>query len=61
MIKKINQNSFSMLIAPYIHEDTKESAEWYKYKEKLDIKTLTINTFINYLEKKYTLENFLKS
>lgn len=40
-IKK-NNNSFSVFVAPIIHEDTKEVIEWYKYKDNVDIIPYTI-------------------
>ena len=51
LIEHISQNknvdSFSVFIAPIIHEDTKESASWYKYKEKIDIIPYNIDEFIS--------------
>ena len=49
LLSKINENldAFAVFIAPYVHEDTKEIAEWYKHKDKIDISTLTIEEFIN--------------
>ncbi len=43
-------NSFSVLIAPVIHQDTLQAAEWQKIKYKVDIIALDINTFISCLE-----------
>ena len=39
-------NIFSVFIAPIIHADTKEIAEWYKHKDNIDILTFDINQFI---------------
>jgi len=41
-----NNKSFAIFLAPIIHEDTKESANWYKYRENLDIIPLDIEEFI---------------
>lgn len=44
--KKIRNNSFSVLVAPVIHVDTKESAKWYKHKDNIDILTYDIEEYI---------------
>lgn len=41
------EESFSVFIAPIIHEDTKEAADWQKFKYKIDILTFSIEEFIN--------------
>lgn len=38
---------FSVFVAPKIHEDTKEMADWYKHKENIDILTFDITEFIS--------------
>lgn len=43
-------NTFSIFVAPVIHEDTKEMAEWYKHKENIDIMTYAIDEFIQKLK-----------
>ena len=43
--KQKHEKTFSVFIAPVVHEDTKEIAEWYKHKDKLDIVTYTIDSF----------------
>ena len=43
-------NSFSVFVAPVIHPDTIEAAEWQKIKNKVDIIPLNINEFIVGLE-----------
>ena len=48
--KKKQKKTFSVFMAPTIHEDTKEMAEWYKYKEDLDIITYAVNEFIDKLK-----------
>ena len=42
--------SFSVLVAPVIHPDTKEAAEWQNVKYKLNILTLSIQEFIVEIE-----------
>lgn len=44
------ENSFSVFIAPVIHQDTIEAAEWQKMKYKVDIIPLDIKDFIKSLE-----------
>lgn len=44
--KEQRPNTFSVFVAPVIHEDTKEVALWYKYKENLDILVYDIENFI---------------
>ena len=41
--------SFSIFVAPVIHPDTKEAAEWQKKKNGVDIVTLNINEFLSAL------------
>lgn len=38
-------DAFAVFIAPFVHEDTKEMAAWYKHKDKIDINTMTIEEF----------------
>jgi len=40
------ESTFSVFIAPVIHEDTKEMAAWYKYKDDLNIVTYDMDDFI---------------
>lgn len=49
--EKRRQESFSVLIAPVIHPDTKEAAEWQKMKSGVDILTYDINEFIENIDK----------
>ena len=44
--KKSRKETFSVFIAPKVHEDTKEIAEWYKHKDKVDIVAYDIGEFI---------------
>lgn len=49
--KKNRENTFSVFIAPIIHEDTKQIAEWYKFKEGLDIAAYAVDEFIEKIQK----------
>lgn len=42
--------AFSVLVAPVIHADTKEAAEWQNMKYKLDILTFSVEDFISAIE-----------
>lgn len=53
------QESFSVLVAPVIHEDTKEAAEWQKMKNDVDILTLDINEFISEIDEKDRVSKLL--
>lgn len=44
--KENYKKTFSVFIAPTIHEDTKQIAEWYKFKEDLDIVTYAVDEFV---------------
>ena len=48
--KKNYEKTFSVFIAPTIHEDTKQMAEWYKFKEDLDIATYAIDEFVDKIQ-----------
>lgn len=43
---KKRQESFSVFVAPVIHKDTIEAAEWQEKKYNIDILTLSINEFL---------------
>lgn len=45
------EKTFSVFIAPVVHEDAKEMAEWYKHKDNLDIVTYTIDGFTEKIQK----------
>lgn len=49
--KENRENTFSVFLAPVIHEDTKQMTEWYKFKEDLDIITFNADAFIEKLKK----------
>ena len=48
--KKNQENTFSVFVAPTIHEDTKQIAEWYKFKEDLDIVPYAIDEFVDKIQ-----------
>ena len=48
--QKRRVESFSVFVAPTIHQDTKEAAEWQKMKYEVDILTYSINDFISRIE-----------
>lgn len=45
------KESFSVLVAPVIHADTKEAAEWQNMKYGVDILTLDISAFMEAIDK----------
>ena len=45
--EKRRQEAFSVFVAPVIHSDTYEAAEWQKLKNKVDIVPFCINEFID--------------
>ena len=45
------EESFSVFVAPVIHPDTKEAAEWQKMKSGVDILTFNIHEFIELIDK----------
>lgn len=56
-IENKNDIAFAIFIAPCIHEDTKESAAWYKYKDNVDIYTYSIKEYTNKIRNiKYLIE-----
>ncbi len=58
--KKINDNTFSVFVAPVVHEDTKQISEWYKFKENIDIVTMTIVEMISKFKDINELEQLIK-
>lgn len=57
--EKRRQDSFSVLVAPVIHPDTKEAAEWQKMKSGVDILTYDINEFIENIDKQEKVSHLL--
>lgn len=57
--KKNQEKTFSVFVAPTIHEDTKQIAEWYKFKEDLDIVTYAIDEFVGAIKKAENLVSML--
>lgn len=59
--KKARRNeSFSVFVAPVIHPDAKEAAEWQKIKNGVDIITLNINEFISAINATKKASNLLR-
>lgn len=54
-----NPLSFSVFIAPVVHEDTIEVANLYKIRENLDILTFNINEFIEHIKQKQKVSELL--
>lgn len=54
-----NPLSFSVFVAPVVHEDTIEVANLYKIRENLDILTFSINDFIKNIKQKQNVEDLL--
>lgn len=48
--KKKREKTFSVFVAPVIHEDAEEMAKWYKDREDLDIVTCGIERFIEKIQ-----------
>jgi len=44
---KQNKKTFSVFLAPQVHEDAKEAALWYKLRDNIDICTYGIDRFIS--------------
>ena len=57
--EKRRQESFSVLVAPIIHQDTIEAAEWQKIKNNVDILTYNINEFIEIIGNKDKVSQLL--
>lgn len=57
--KKNNEKTFSVFVAPTIHEDTRQIAEWYKFKEELDIVTYAIDEFVDIIKTEETIVGML--
>lgn len=45
-----NKNAFSVFIAPSVHDDTKDLAEWYKHRDNVTIIPFTIQEIIDKLK-----------
>jgi hypothetical protein len=54
-----NTNSFSVFIAPILHNDSIEYTKFIKFKDNLDIVPLSINEFISTAEMNSNLEKLL--
>ena len=58
---KQNPLSFSVFVAPVVHEDTIEVANLYKIRENLDILTFNIKEFIEQIKQKRSVVELLDS
>ncbi len=54
-----NPLSFSVFVAPVVHEDTVEVANLYKIRENLNILTFNINEFIENIKQKQKVEELI--
>lgn len=54
--KKNMENTFSVFVAPAVHEDARECARWYKEKDLLDIMTYSMDEFIRKIQRSRELE-----
>ena len=54
-----NPLSFSVFVAPIVHEDTVEVANLYKIRENLNILTFNINEFIENIKQKQKIEELI--
>ena len=57
--EKRRQESFSVFVAPVIHPDTREAAEWQKMKNGVDILTYNIQEFIEAIDKETKVSQLL--
>lgn len=53
--KEKQNNSFSVMLAPYIHSDTLEYAQFAKFKDDLDIIPIDIPTFSSTIKNKVSI------
>ena len=58
--KKSYEKTFSVFVAPKIHEDTQEMAEWYKFKENLDIVTYDVDEFVDKIKREDKISKMLE-
>lgn len=54
-----HENTFSVFIAPIIHEDAREMAMWYKHKDNLDIMAYAMEEFIMKIKNESELAGLL--
>jgi sugar/nucleoside kinase (ribokinase family) len=59
--EKRRPESFSVLVAPVIHPDTREAAEWQKIKNGVDILTYNINEFVQAIDKEERVSQLLSN
>lgn len=59
--KTHHEDSFSVILVPYIHPDTVEYSKFVKYKDNLDIIPLDIPTFSNEIITKESIRDYRKT
>jgi hypothetical protein len=59
--EKRRNESFSVLVAPVIHPDTREAAEWQKMKSGVDILTYDIHEFIETIDREEKVSRLLSN
>lgn len=57
--KKNQEKTFSVFVAPVIHEDAKQIAEWYKFKEDLDIVAYDMDEFVDKIKEEDKISKLL--
>ena len=57
--KKNQEKTFSVFVAPVIHEDAKQIAEWYKFKEDLDIVAYAMDEFVDKIKEEDKISKLL--
>lgn len=58
--EKRRQESFSVFVAPTIHEDTEEAADWQKIKNNVDILVYNIDRFIKEINRAGKISQLLQ-
>ncbi len=56
--KEKQKNSFSVLLAPYIHQDTLKYAQFEKFNDDLDIVPMDIPTFSSTIKSKASVFDY---
>lgn len=57
--KKNQEKTFTVFVAPVIHEDAKQIAEWYKFKEDLDIVAYAMDEFVDKIKEEDKISKLL--
>ncbi len=59
--RKNNPNTFSIFIAPVIHDRVTTFIKWIKFEENSDIKVFTIEDFVNNIDSYQSLDSVVMS